>query len=125
MGQQQILLLLLVTIIVGIATVVAITTFDDTRTSSNHESIKLKMIDAQGLARTYHSKMQALGGGSHSFRNITLGDLNISEESQLGTFSISEANDESFKLTVIPSSGGENIIGVIYTDSISFAGAVE
>ncbi|MAO64890.1 MAG: hypothetical protein CL666_07800 [Balneola sp.] len=123
MGQQQILLILLVTIVVGIATVVAITTFENTRMNSNHESIKVKMIESQGLAAMYHSKIKALGGGGNSFQNISLEHLNISEDNQLGQFSISEEGTDSFTLTAIPASGGDNIVGVIYRDRIEFVNA--
>lgn len=121
MGQQQVILLILVTVIVGIATVVAIDTMFDTRQQANYDSIRQKMMDATTFAHMYYRRNSMLGGGGNSFENITLTDLQIdTSDTNLGRFSITDASEESLTLTAVPVSGGDDIICIIYKDRIEF-----
>lgn len=71
MGQQQILLVILVTIIIGVATVVAIDTMQESRTQANKSAIRQDILMILNDARVYYEKPQALGGGGNSFDTIS------------------------------------------------------
>jgi len=70
MGQQQLLLVILVTIIVGIATVVAITAFGTTSDSANIDAVRQDVAQLASAAQGYYLKPRMLGGGGTSFDNI-------------------------------------------------------
>lgn len=126
MGQQQILLILLVTVIVAIATILAINTMQESHQEANYDAIRQKMMDATTLAQAYYRKNDMLGGGGGSFVNITLEELDIeANDENLAEFSLSDAGPSSITLTAVPASGGDNIIGVIYSDRIEFVDASE
>ena len=71
MGQQQLLLVILVTIIVGVATVVAIDTMQQTRHNANESAIRQDILSILTDARQYYQKPTALGGGGQSFDDIS------------------------------------------------------
>lgn len=53
MGQQQLLLVILVTIIVGIASAVAITTFSSASDSSNVDAVRQDMLSIGSTSQGY------------------------------------------------------------------------
>ena len=120
MGQQQLLLIILVTILVGIATILAINTMKITHVNANHDAIRQTMLDASTRAQGYYMKNETMGGGGKSFQNINMDIIEVEQDNEHGTFSISDAGDDSFTITAIPAAGGENIVGVVYADSIEF-----
>jgi len=67
MGQQQLLLIILVTIIIGVATVVAINTMSETTLSANLDSVRQDMAVLAVAAQAYYHKPVMLGGGGQSF----------------------------------------------------------
>lgn len=71
MGQQQLLLVILVTILVGIATVIAISTFSTASKSLNHDGIRQDLIALATSAQAYYHKPAMLGGGGNSFDGFT------------------------------------------------------
>ncbi|NGP76367.1 hypothetical protein G3570_06975 [Balneolaceae bacterium YR4-1] len=120
MGQQQLLLIILVTILVGIATVVAINVFTEAQEQSNQEAVILDMTSAVPDARAYFRKPTMLGGGGNSFANIGMDDLVLNASNENATYAISEPSQNSFKLTGTPTSGGDPIVLVVYEDSITW-----
>ena len=70
MGQQQLLLVILVTIIVGIATVVAINTFGSAADSANVDAVRQDLASIAAAAQGYYMKPEMLGGGSRSFGGL-------------------------------------------------------
>ena len=121
MGQQQLLLIILVTILVGIATVVAINVFTEAQEQSNQEAIILDMTSAVPDARAYYKKPSMMGGGGGSFANIEFDDLILDTSNENATYAISEQQPNSFKLTGTPKGiGGDPIVLVIYEDSITW-----
>jgi Tfp pilus assembly protein PilE len=119
MGQQQLLIVILVTIIVGISIGLAINAYDESRVRSNHEAVRQKMMEASTLAQSYHAKHSMYGGGNGSFSNIDLADLQITPDNNIGTFTISEASRNSFKLTAVPLAGEEiNLVATITANNI-------
>ncbi|MFN1833907.1 hypothetical protein AB2B38_001490 [Balneola sp. MJW-20] len=119
MGQQQLLLAILVTIIVGIATVVAINTMIDARDENYSDQIKNELIEATSLARAYYQRASMLGGGGKSFANIELVHLNLSQNHTLGLFEITNRNQDNFEITVTPSFGGDIIVATITSSEIT------
>lgn len=87
MGQQQLLLVILVTIVVGIATVVAIGTFGAAADSANIDAVRQDLAAMGAAAQGYFTKPRMMGGGSRAFDGITMNDMafaGIIEEEGLG-----------------------------------------
>ncbi len=121
MGQQQIILILLVTVIVAIATVLAVDTMQKSHHEANLEAIRQKMLDATTLAQAYYRKNESMGGGGGNFEHITLQVLGIqAQDEQLGNFSLAAASTASFRLSALPVSGEDSVVSLIYPDRIEF-----
>ncbi len=113
MGQQQLLLVILVTIIVGIATVVAINTFSSASESANVDAVNQDIASIASSAQGYFMKPTMLGGGGNSFSSITFNDIAFGGTIQSdnvaynenGTYQLSGKSDSSFTVTADPSSG--------------------
>ena len=67
MGQQQLLLVILVTIIVGIATVVAINTFGSAADQANIDAVNNDIAALASAAQGYYMRPGMLGGGGRTF----------------------------------------------------------
>jgi Tfp pilus assembly protein PilE len=78
MGQQQLLLVILVTIIVGIATVVAINTFGSSAENSNRDAVRNDVASIATAAQAWYIKPDMLGGGGNTFTGITFNDFGFS-----------------------------------------------
>ncbi len=96
MGQQQLLLVILVTIIVGIATVVAINTFSSAADSATLDSVRQDLTSISSSAQSYYLKPAMLGGGDRSFdglnfTNVTFNGTasdNFTSSNEYGTYVI-------------------------------------
>lgn len=75
MGQQQLLLVILVTIIVGIATVVAINTFSSAADSATLDSVRQDLTSISSSAQSYYLKPEMLGGGGRDFDGLTFNNI--------------------------------------------------
>lgn len=80
MGQQQLLLVILVTIIVGIATVVAINTFGAAADSATVDAVRQDLATIGASAQGFYMKPKMLGGGGRTFdggadQGITWNDI--------------------------------------------------
>jgi hypothetical protein len=53
MGQQQLFIVILVTIIIGLATVVAVNTFKSAAEEANYDAIRQDILQAQAMASAY------------------------------------------------------------------------
>ncbi|MEX2477512.1 MAG: hypothetical protein WD357_03680 [Gracilimonas sp.] len=119
MGQQQLLLVILVTIIVGIATVVAINTFGSAADSANIDAVRQDMATFAASAQGYFMKPEMLGGGGGDWEGINFNtvafpaDENVTTSGPLeainanGVYSIPTgvaAADTTFLLTGHPAS---------------------
>ncbi|MFN1833909.1 hypothetical protein AB2B38_001500 [Balneola sp. MJW-20] len=139
MGQQQLLLVILVTIIVGIATVVAINTFGSAADSANLDAVRQDMGSIAASAQGYYMKPAMLGGGGRDFTGITFNDIafggtnNGADQAwnENGVYVISAAGATSFTLTAHPASDMTNapaegetattpIVATVLPDAISF-----
>lgn len=115
MGQQQLLLVILVTIIVGIATVVAINTFGSSAQQANRDAVRQDLATIASSAQAWYIRPQMLEGGGNSFENITFRTLNFPAETistdgntatnANGTYTISgEPTDEQLIIEATPAS---------------------
>ncbi|MCC5913067.1 MAG: hypothetical protein JJU46_01720 [Balneolaceae bacterium] len=77
MGQQQLLLVILVTIIVGIATVVAINTFGSAADSANVDAVRQDMLSIAASSQQFYMRPDMLGGGGRSFDGIEFTDFSF------------------------------------------------
>jgi len=116
MGQQQLLLVILVTVIVGIATVVAINTFSSASKASNRDAVVNDITAIAAAAQSYYTKPTMLNGGGSSFTGLTFqripftGKFATGETAFLttvnenGTYVITPVDANSFSVTATPSS---------------------
>lgn len=114
MGQQQLLLVILVTIVVGIATVVAINIFGESAEQANHDAVRQDLATVATSAQGWYIKPAMLGGGNNSFEDIdfrkvtfpgTIGSTNLISTNLNGTYVIQAgADDDSFTVRGYPSS---------------------
>jgi Tfp pilus assembly protein PilE len=133
MGQQQLLLVILVTIIVGIATVVAINTFSSAADSANVDSVRNDMIAIAASAQSHYLKPTMLGGGGRTFNGIGFQDLafpyngvsadSLNAQNENGTYTMVVAGDgQSITLTASPASDDSYVPGAIDTDGVLTVG---
>lgn len=115
MGQQQLLLVILVTIIVGIATVVAINTFSEAAEGANVDAVRQDLVQIAASAQAYHMRPAMMGGGGQAFTDITFNDISFGADSLTNTDMTAHNSNGTYALTVAatnllvaatPSSGG-------------------
>ncbi len=114
MGQQQLLLVILVTIIVGIATVVAINTFSNSADSANVDAVRNDVASIAAAAQGYYIKPAMLGGGGNSFSAITFNNIAFAADSvsangltainSNGVYVLTNGDDAEFTITAHPTS---------------------
>jgi len=75
MGQQQLLLVILVTIIVGVATVVAINIFGQSAQNANVDATRQDVMTLAAMAQGWYIKPALLGGGGGTFTGIDVKEL--------------------------------------------------
>ncbi len=124
MGQQQLLLVILVTIIVGIATVVAINTFGSASDNANLDAVRQDVVQFASSAQGYFKKPTMLGGGGNSFTGITFNQVafptdavsndGLTAFNSNGHYTIA-TNDTTITMTAIPSSRIEGTMSLTST----------
>lgn len=133
MGQQQLLLVILVTILVGIATVVAINVFGTAAEDANRDAVRQDLLQGVTVAQAIYTRPRILDGAGQNFINVESNLLrrlgmpitqNYGEDgnewgNENGIYSIVEGSVQSnrFSLQGIPSSGGEPIIAIVCRDA--------
>jgi len=133
MGQQQLLLVILVTIIVGIATVVAINIFGTASEQANKDAVRQDLLAATVQAQGIWAKPTMLGGAGRDFAaNMTTSEileaLNIpgeldnpttptQVENENGTYSVNGTASNSLTLDGIAKSDGATIQAIVCRDS--------
>ena len=123
MGQQQLLLVILVTIIVGIATVVAINTFGSAADQANIDAVTNDIATLASAAQGYYMRPAMLGGGSRSFTGLTFEGLafpatgvtanGLTAQNENGRYTISAVTATDFVVTAQPASGDEYAPGPV------------
>jgi Tfp pilus assembly protein PilE len=127
MGQQQLLLVILVTIIVGIATVVAINTFSSASDQANQDAARNDLTQVASAAHSYYMKPEMLGGGGNAFTGITFNDItfpadtvynsSLTAENANGTYVISGVTADEFTVTATLNNDG-TIAATVVPNSI-------
>ncbi len=117
MGQQQVLIVLLVTLIVGIATILAINTMSTTLQQSNIDAVRVDLAVIAAQMQTYYQKPGALGGGSKSFSGVTFNKIvfqadtinasGLIAQNDNGIYSIESVAPNLVVVLAQPSSGDE------------------
>ena len=119
MGQQQLLLVILVTIIVGIATVVAINTFGSAADSANLDAVRQDMASIAASAQGFYMKPDALAGGGQDFSGMTFDDITFGgdivsdkiAENSNGSYKLGPGASGEISLTAYPSSDPNYVAG--------------
>lgn len=121
MGQQQLLLVILVTIVVGIATVLAINIFGTSAEQANEDMVRQDIASIASGAQSWYIKPAMLGGGNNTFAGLdftkfafpcTLGVEEDEDENEVtnplectninGTYTISSPTATQFTLNAVP-----------------------
>jgi len=119
MGQQQLLLVILVTVIIGLATVVAVNTFKSAAEEANFDAIRQDILQAQAMASAYVRKPVGINGGGGSYENITLNVIGVSEANENASYEIGVINPGSFQI-IATSVRGFKVTATIEGDSITW-----
>ena len=126
MGQQQLLLVILVTILVGIATVVAINVFGTAADQANRDAVRQDLLGGVATAQALWERPAAMGGWGRGFdADIDIRRLNIPRGSDLtlqydettiendnGTYTVEGSGtgtNSSITITGLPQTGGDEI----------------
>lgn len=94
MGQQQLLLVILVTIIVGVATVVAINVFGTSAKNANIDAVRQDILTIGSEAQGWYMKPTMLGGGGGDFANATFPKLGFGYTDSTSATDVTNANGE-------------------------------
>lgn len=121
MGQQQLLLVILVTILVGIATVVALSVFGSSNRNANVDAVRQDMLTIAASSQGWYIKPTMMGGGNSSFVGMKFQDISFPADSiysdsltasnMNGTYVISGETSTQFTLTGTPSTNTGYVAG--------------
>lgn len=112
------MLVVLVVILVGIATIVAINTFQEAHREANTDAVRQDILMAYNYSRTYFTKPVQMGGGGGSFSEITLDDILLPEENDNAVYEIIATSGNEFTLSYISQYSGETYTVTIRFDEI-------
>jgi Tfp pilus assembly protein PilE len=133
MGQQQLLLVILVTIIVGIATVVAINTFGSAADAANIDSVRNDVLAIASSAQGYYMKPAMLGGGGRTFTGLTFNELafpangisadGLTAQNENGRYVLAVAGGGAeFTVTAHPASDAAYVPGAVDANGVLTGG---
>jgi hypothetical protein len=105
MGQQQLFLVVLITIIVGIATIVAINNMQSSHDASVYEAIQHDIMQAQSQSIAYKKKPVMMGGGGGRYAGMTLDDILLQESNENAEYELQNISDDSFTILATSSYG--------------------
>ena len=115
MGQQQLLLVILVTIIVGIATVVAINTFGTMADQAARDAVILDLAGIAAASQGYYIRPAMLAGGGRSFENIDFNKFAFTARVTADTEGM-EAENENARYVMIGQAPGEFVVTATISD---------
>jgi Tfp pilus assembly protein PilE len=125
MGQQQLLIVILVTIVVGIATFVAINTFQQAHDESAYDAVRQDILQAHAQSKAFYFKSRSLGGGGGSFTEISLSHLLLPENNENASYHLNETSAENFTLSYTPKFNQITYTVTISIDEIIWNGEKE
>ncbi len=124
MGQQQLLLVILMTILIGIATIVAMHFLSARAEQANRDAVRQDILSAAANAQSYYIRPVSRDGGDGDFDQLELehlglpgridGDQVINDN---GVYSISEPDESSFEIQANPASSNNVITATISIDN--------
>lgn len=124
MGQQQMLLVILMTILVGIATIVALNFFSTRADQANRDAVRQDILSAAANAESYYIRPASRGGGDGDFNELELEHLGLPgriEGNEVindnGVYSISEPDELSFEIRAELATSNDVITATISIDS--------
>lgn len=124
MGQQQLLLIVLVTIVVGIATVVAISIVSTGFTEANRDAVRQDLVSASVMAQAAWARPLSFNGAGSDYTNKTEGEImamlqipsstydrsatnpSAELENEHGVYTLTNRTEASIELSAEPVSGG-------------------
>ncbi len=139
MGQQQLLLVILVTILVGIATVVAINVFGTAAEEGNRDAVRQDLLQAAAGAQALYTRPAALGGAGGdftdtdvitlreimsalsipgSFVNPTGGPTDALWENENAEYNVATTNAYTLTITAVPNSWNDDIQMQVCRDGV-------
>ncbi len=129
MGQQQLLLVILVTIIVGIATVVAINTFGSAADNANLDAVRQDVASIAASAQGYYMKPEMMDGGGRSFDGIEFSKIAFAASGDDGSTTawndngtyVLTPNDGTMTITAYPASEDGYVEGETDSDPLEDA----
>ena len=139
MGQQQLLLVILVTILVGIATVVAINVFGSAAEEGNRDAVRQDLLQGAAGAQALWIKPAVLGGANRDFSDLAdIDDGTVNEgeaalimrslgipgtvnatgqvENENATYTLTGSEIATLTITATPTSWPNNIVLVVCRD---------
>lgn len=115
MNQRQLLVVILVTILIGLATVFMINTFENNELLENRDAVRFELVTMAARVQDWYAKPVALGGSGGDFTGSltseTHASLNFHQIGYFGTDS-SDTDDRIHTLQAVYT------ITVISTDSV-------
>ena len=115
MGQQQLLLVILVTIIVGIATVVAINIFGTAADTANRDAVRGDLLAAAAQAQAIYARPTMMGGVSGDFTNHTAEEI-------LERLNIPRNNSNRNTASLAVNDNGDYSVETIAADELTIRG---
>ncbi|MDZ7693671.1 MAG: hypothetical protein U5K69_21560 [Balneolaceae bacterium] len=94
MGQQQILIVILVTVIIALATIIAVDTMQESRKNANRDAMQQDILFIINEAQAYYLRSSIFQGGGGSFSGIEFSDISIGDSTANGTYSMN-GNEQS------------------------------
>ncbi len=123
MGQQQLLLVILVTIIIGVATIIAINVLNSQSVEANRNAVRQDMTAAAGFVQSLWERPNLFGGANRQFTqleeekileylnvpssNYQPGDSEATNDN--GTYRVVIVNDTELLIIGEPSTGPPNL----------------
>lgn len=124
MGQQQLLLIILVTVLVGIATVIAIDTMQSSYDNANFDAIQQDILQAHTASMGYLQKPVMLGGGGGSYTGISMRDILLPEENDNALYELGEVSTSSMEIIGTSVNGNLVLTATISGDEITWSESV-
>jgi hypothetical protein len=123
MGQQQLLLVILVTIVVGVATIVAVNVLNNRVTQANRDAVRQDLAQAASYVQSLWERPAAMEGAGRDFTSMNVEDIlryiNVPSSSyqsgdseatnENGTYKVEIENETELLIIGEPDSGPPNL----------------
>lgn len=109
MGQQQLILITLVTIIIGLATIIAISLFKSEKVFLIEDNYTELLLETADNLQVYWHKPSILGGGNHSFKDADFAKIPcLLDEIKYTNFNC-QTTDEKYLINILDASSVDSI----------------